>query len=190
MSGWLKLGICLLLAAAGAGFLVVAAAGARERGRVSYCRNNLRMLGWYAFQKLESGEDIAESGRGFWQVIRRENYTTLKGGVEKWVLHKAGLNPFGCPVRAVQPLDLSELTQEELERHMSDPSTIDYRGPRRPQGLSSSRRPVALGVDLPGNHPGGGGHLLLTDLSMRDVRDAVVVKPLRDAPGADSELSD
>lgn len=189
MSGMLKLGIALAFVAAGAGFLVVAAAGARARGRISYCRNNLRKLGELAFQKVGSGEDRPATGRKFWQEVRVENFTTVKGGQETWGVRFGGLNPFGCPVRGVQPLDLSALSPEELARHMSDPSTIDYRGPHEPPGQSSVR-PEALGADRPGNHHDGGGHVLLADFTIRDVRDAIQVKESRDAPDADSRLSD
>jgi hypothetical protein len=189
MKGALKLGIAATVAAGAAAVLVVAAAGARERGRDTYCRNNLRRLGDFAFQKLSSEDRIPETGRNYWQEIRREQFTTVKGGKETWVLRFAGLNPFGCPVRGVQPLDLSELSQEDLDRVMGDPATIDYRGPRAPPGAQPPP-PDALGADRPGNHPNGGGHVLLADLRVKEIREAVVVKPLRDAPAADAEVSD
>jgi hypothetical protein len=182
-----KLGVGLALAAVAAAFLVVAASGARERGRNTYCRNNLRKLGEMAFPLMGSEEPIAETGRKFWQEVRVENFTTIKQGKEIWVTRFGGLNPFGCPVRGVQPLDLSGLTPEELERHMTDPSTIDYRGPRNPPGLSSVR-PETVGGDLEGNHGGGGGHVLLVDLSIREVRNALQVKRFEEAAGADTGL--
>ncbi len=190
MGGALKLGIAVTLAAAAVGLLFVLAAGARERGRISYCRNNLRYLGEMAFLKLGSEEASGETGRAFWQVIRVENFTTIKGGKETWVLRKGGLNPFGCPVRGIQPLDLSELSQPDLEHLMNDPATIDYRGPKLAPGLHSVRMARPLGADLPGNHPNGGGHVLLVDLSVREVREAVSFKEFRDATGADAELAD
>ena len=189
MKGALKLGIAAAVAAGAGAVLVVAAAGARERGRETYCRNNLRRLGEFAFQKLVSEDRIPDTGRRYWQEIRREQFTTIKGGQETWVLRFAAANLFACPVRGVQPLDLSGLSQGELERVMSDPSTIDYRGPRAPAG-SLSVLPYALGADRPGNHPNGGGHVLLADLRVREIREAVVVKPLRDAAAAEAETSD
>lgn len=183
----LKLGLALALAAVVAGFLVIAAAGAKERGRMTYCRNNLRKLGEMAFSRMGGEEPITETGRKFWQEVRVENFTTIKAGKETWVTRFSGLNPFGCPVRGVQPLDLSALTQEELQRLMSDPATIDYRGPRISPGLSS-KRPETVGGDLEGNHRGGGGHVLLVDLSIREVRDALQVKEFRKAPESGTGL--
>jgi hypothetical protein len=190
MSGALKLGIAVTLAVAAVGLLFVAAAGARERGRISYCRNNLRKLGEMAFLKLGSEEGSPATGRKFWQEVRVENFTTVKAGKETWVIRFGGLNPFGCPVRGVQPIDLSELSEAELERHMSNPGTIDFRGPNLAPGLHSVRMARPLGADLPGNHPNGGGHVLLVDLSVREVREAVSFKEFRDAAGADAELAD
>jgi hypothetical protein len=176
----MKLGIAAALAAAAAGLLVVAAAGASERGRLTYCRNNLRKLGEMGFQMLDSEEPRTLTGRTFWQRVRVEHFTTLKGGRETWVTRFGGLNPFCCPVRAVHPLDLSPLSQEELTRLMTDPSTIDYRGPHSPLD-ESAPRPAAMGGDLEGNHGNGKGHILLIDLTVREVRDALQVQ------GYDSE---
>jgi hypothetical protein len=188
MKGALKLGIAAAVTAAAGAVLLVAAAGARERGRDTYCRNNLRKLGELAFQNIAPGEPPA-TGRAFWQEMRVEYFTDVRNEKVKWIIRFGGLNPFGCPVRGVQPLDLSVLSEEELARHMSDMTTIDYRGPRSPAD-SSSVRPYALGADRPGNHPNGGGHVLLADLRVREIREAVVVKPLRDAAAAEGEVSD
>jgi hypothetical protein len=190
MGGALKLGIAVTLAAAGAGLLFVLAAGARERGRTSYCRNNLRKLGEWAAGRLDSGNPIDVTGRRFWQEIRFLNFTTVRGEEVTWVVRFGGLNPFGCPVRGVQPLDLSELSKENLERHLKDPATIDYRGPRRPSEIASAKGPMVVGADLAGNHSGGRGHVLLMDLSVKEIRDSVQFKDLRDMPGADAELAD
>src|SRR5262245_21589615 len=176
----LKIGIALALAAVAAAFLVIAAQGARQRGRMTYCRNNLRKLGELAFPKMGSDDPITETGRKFWQEVRVEHFTTFKQGKLAWYTRFGGLNPFGCPVRGAQPLDLSALTPDELARHMSDPTTIDYRGPRAQPGLSSVR-PEPLGGDLAGNHPGGGGHILLVDLSVAEVRNALQLKEFTDA---------
>lgn len=186
----LKIGLALAIAAAAAAVLVVAASGARERGKNTYCRNNLRKLGEMAWDKLEGRNQDSATGRKFWQELRVELWTTVKGGEKKWFVRFGGLNPFGCPVRAVQPLDLSALSPEELDRVMSDPATIDYRGPTQPQGIRSTRRARPLGADLAGNHPHGGGHVLLVDLSVTEVREAITFKDLRDAAGADTELSE
>ena len=176
MKGLWKVGAALALVAALAAFLLVAAAGARERGRVSYCRNNLRKLGEMAYQRLVSEELTGATGRAYWQEIREENFTNVRGGKKTWVRRFGGLNPFGCPVRGVHPLDLSQLSDEELERHMSDPSTIDFRGPRLAVGLLSAT-PYIIGADYAHNHPGGVGHVLLVDHTVREVHDAVTVKP-------------
>ena len=186
----MKLGIGLVFAAAVAGLLVVAASGARDRGRLTYCRNNLRKLGELAHPKLEFIDPTAPTGRRFWQEIRFEHYTDVRGENVKWVLRYGGLNPFGCPVRGVLPLDLSALSQEEYERLMKDPASIDFRGPRQPSGIAPAKRPMVVGADLAGNHPGGGGHVLLMDFTMKEIRDSVQFKDLRDLPGADAELEE
>lgn len=183
----MKFGIALALAAVAAGFLVIAAQGARQRGRMTYCRNNLRKLGELAYPKMGSDEPITETGRKFWQEVRVEHFTTFKQGKLVWYTRFGGLNPFGCPVRGAQPLDLSALTPEDLVRHMSDPSTIDYRGPRAAPGQAPGK-PEPVGGDLERNHPGGGGHILLVDLSVVDVRNALQVKEFAEAAGATSSL--
>ncbi len=186
----IKIGLALAIAAAAAAVLVVAAAGARERGRNTYCRNNLRKLGEMAWDKLERRDQTSATGRKFWQELRVELFTTVLGGEKKWFVRFGGLNPFGCPVRAVQPLDLSALSPEELDRVMSDPATIDYRGPSQSSGIQSTRMARPVGADLAGNHPHGGGHVLLVDLSVLEVREAITFKNLRDATGVDAELAD
>lgn len=185
----MKLAIAAALAAAAAGLILVAASGARERGRMTYCRNNLRKLGEMGFQMLESEETRALTGRNFWQRVRVEHFTTVKGGKETWVTRFGGLNPFCCPVRGAQPLDLSVLSEEGLSRLMSDPATIDYRGPHSPLGESSSR-PAAMGGDLEGNHGNGKGHILLVDLTVREVREALKVGPLDSDARAKYKLSE
>lgn len=184
----LKIGLALAVAAAAGAMLIVAASGARDRGRHTYCRNNLRKLGEMAVHKITSEDQRLKAGRAFWQEVRFENFTTVKNGKETWVTRFGGLNPFACPVRGVQPPDLTTLTPEELARHMSDPATIDYRGPRLPS--SPPPRPEPIGGDLEGNHPGGGGHILLIDFSIRELRDAVQVKPLREAAGAAAGITE
>jgi len=184
-----KFGIGIVLAAVAGAVLLVAAAGARDRGRNTYCRNNLRKLGEMAHDQLRSQDERTAVGRAFWQEVRVEKFTTTRQGKSTWVVRFGGLNPFGCPVRGVQPLDLSELTPEELARIMSDPTTIDYRGPKMPGGSPASKLEV-IGGDLEGNHPVGGGHVLFIDSSISQVRDAVEVKPVGEAPGASSNLSE
>src|SRR5262245_17115380 len=176
MKGLWKVGAALALVAAVAAFLLVAAAGARERGRITYCRNNLRKLGEMSYQRLLAEEQTDATGRTYWQEIREENFTNLRGGKKTWVRRFGGLNPFACPVRGVQPLDLSQLSDEELARHMSDPSTIDYRGPRQAVGLQTAT-PCIIGADYAHNHPGGAGHVLLVDRTVREVHEAVTVRP-------------
>jgi hypothetical protein len=189
MKGIWKLGAALALAAAAAAFLLIAASGARDRGRTTYCRNNLRKIGEMAYQRLVAEELTEATGRAYWQEIREENFTNLRGGKKTWVMRFGGLNPFGCPVRGVQPLDLSLLSAEELERHMSDPMTIDYRGPRLAAGMLSAT-PYILGADFDRNHPGGGGHVLLVNHTVREIHAAVGVKKFLDEPRAGESLSD
>jgi hypothetical protein len=180
--------LVLVLLLAGAGVLVIWAAGARARGRLSYCRNNLRKLGEMAHQKLVSGNPVETAGRAFWQEVRVENFSQARSEKNEWFIKFGGLNPFGCPVRGVQPLNLGLLSKAELERHMNDPATIDYRGPAGPPGSPQSGLEV-LGADRDGNHPHG-GHVLLLDLSVTEVRRAVVLREAAEVPDARSKLSD
>src|SRR5690349_3492948 len=120
-----KIVIALVLAAVAGAVILVAAAGARDRGRNTYCRNNLRKLGEMAFHKLATDEPRTATGRAFWQEVRAENFTTTKQGKDLWVVRFGGLNSFGCPVRGVQPLDLSVLEPDAYARLMSDATTID-----------------------------------------------------------------
>ncbi len=160
----------LVKLSAGAGVLVVLAAvllvlvvNARHRGRLSYCRNNLRCLGMLAHSNLMSAPDDPpeERGRAFWQWIRER--TCYSRPTKRWSLKWAGLNPFGCPVRGAAHLDLSTLPGPEYERVMSDPATIDYRGPAQLATPVQGR--LVLGADREGNHPRG-GHVLFVDLSV------------------------
>jgi hypothetical protein len=189
MKGALKIGIALALLGAAAAFLLIAAEGARDRGRVTWCRNNLRKLGTMGYDKLETDPSREATGRAFWQDVRRANYTSERGGVETWIIRQGGANPFGCPVRGVQPRDLTTLSKADFEKHMSDPATIDYRGPRNAPPMESNR-PEVLGGDLDGNHGGRGGHILLVDLSVRDVRTGLQILTFRDAGGAGAGLTD
>jgi hypothetical protein len=170
------------------GFLLIAAAGAKERGRNTHCRNNLRKLGEMAYQKAASEDQRTAEGRAYWQEVRQEYFTDVKGGKETWIVRFGGLNPFGCPVKGVQPLNLAKLSEADLTRLMTDPTTIDYRGPRL-QGASPLPRPEALGADIEGNHGGSGGNILLIDLSVREIRDAVRVAPISENTAAASTLT-
>ncbi|HEU4338457.1 MAG TPA: hypothetical protein VFS19_00175 [Planctomycetota bacterium] len=184
-----KIGIALVLAAVAGGVLVVVASGARDRGRDTYCRNNLRKLGQLAWDRLKSDDERTTGGRAFWQEVRQDKFTNVIGGKESWIVRFGGLNPFGCPVRGVQPLDLAALEPEAYARLMSDVKTIDYRGPRIP-AASPPSRPEVVGGDLEGNHPRGGGHVLFADLSVGRVLDALVVKPVGEAPESAGQLSE
>lgn len=180
--------LVLVFLLAAAGILVVWASGARARGKLSYCRNNLRMLGQLAHQELAPGNVIEATGRAFWQEIRVRQYSQVRYGKNDWFIKHSGLNPFGCPVRGVQPLNLSLMSPEELARVMSDPATIDYLGPGGPVG-STHKGSEVVGADRDGNHPHG-GHVLLVDLSITEVRRAVVLREASEVPDARGGLSD
>ncbi len=187
-----KLGIGVLVAAAVAALLVVLAAGARERGRLTHCRNNLRKLGELAHQKLAAGESTEASGREFWQEVRREHFSRIDPRRKKdvWFVKFGGLNPFGCPVRGVQPEDLAALVRDDaaaFEKLMTDPATIDYSGPKAPPTGDPGRR--VLGADRPGNHKDG-GHVLRADFSVQELGTAVDVTGWKDVPGAAEQLKD
>ncbi|MBI4566620.1 MAG: hypothetical protein HY716_18235 [Planctomycetes bacterium] len=190
-----KLGALIVTGAGVLALLVILASGARARGKLTYCRNNLRFLGQLAHQQLpsgvdESGAEVHLTGRAFWQAVRRDHFTRSNPrlGKREWIVRFGGMNPFGCPVRGAQPLDLSRLKPSELEAHMSDPETIDYLGPRRPIEAPPPGF-LILGADRRGNHPRG-GHILRVDLSIDDLRDAVNVQEWVAAPDADASVAD
>ncbi|MBI2932355.1 MAG: hypothetical protein HYY16_11955 [Planctomycetes bacterium] len=161
---FLKLGVGSAAIGVLAAILVVLAVGARLKGKLSHCRNNMRYLGVLARKELMSAPDQPpeERGRAFWQWVREQQYHNPRD--QTWVL-KGALNPFGCPVRGRAPLDLTSLSRQEYAKIMSDPSTIDYRGPKSlPDPLEGN---VMLGADREGNHPSG-GHVLMADLSVSE----------------------
>lgn len=167
-------------AAVAAALIFVLAYGARQRGRMTHCRNNLRMLGQLAHQKLAAGETSESAGRDFWQELRVEHCSRIRPRESRveWFVKFGGLNPFGCPVRGAHPDDLAEYQQRDgagFEKLMSDPATIDYQGPEgRVDPEGGGRR--QLGADAPGNHPDGTGHVLHVDLSVQEVEKALDVK--------------
>ena len=191
MKGPLKAVLAVALVAVLAGFLVVAAEGARSRGRMTHCRNNLRKIGEMAHQKVENEIDNPVTGRAFWQEVRTTQFSKVdrKTGKDRWDIRFGGLNPFACPVLGSQPADLTIFAEDYagLERLMSDPSTIDYRGPKSPVNPASTK-PETLGGDRPGNHRNRSSHVLFIDLSVREIRDALVVQV--DTGQADGALSD
>ena len=140
---------------------------ARAEGRLSYCRNNLRHLGELAHAQFAANyESIpTQGGRAFWQAIRDFRYFDSRN--KSW--RREPLNPFGCPVRGVSPLDLASLSPEDLAKYMSDPSTIDYRGP---SSFPEEPSKVVLGADRDGNHRSG-GHVLLADFSILKTSEAL-----------------
>lgn len=158
--------------------LLVLVVDARYRGQVSYCRNNLRRLGTLAHKELAAAfEPPPERGRAFWQRIRELAYYNDRR--KEW-MRVGALNPFGCPVRGKAPLNLMELPDEEYVRAMSDPSTIDYRGPK--DLGDSAQGPRLLGADRIDNHPSG-GHVLFVDLSVRETeRGGVTLQDWRSTP--------
>jgi len=131
--------------------LLILAARARQRGLMSHCRNNLRHLGVVAARNAAL-LDASCSGRAFWQRVRELEYRTVKG---EW--RPLRPDPFVCPVWGRTP------------SRPEDPSSIDYRGPRRPrEKLEEIPRDEPLGADRPGNHADG-GHVLFLDLSVREM---------------------
>lgn len=157
-------GLGKLLLAAGAGaaalaVLLVLYAGARQRGRLAHCRNNLRHLGGMAVRNWGI-LDPGRPGREFWQQVREAQYRDVRGN---W--QPLDPDPFVCPV-----LGTTE-SKPQSSRH------IDYLGPAAvPEQPKDLPRGAPLGADRPGNHPSG-GHVLRLDTSVDDLRPAVEAFP-------------
>jgi hypothetical protein len=144
------------LVAMGGALAVVAAllvslyVGARTRGREAYCRNNLRQLGFLAWNNREL-VDPQRSGRDYWQSVREAAYRDVRG---KWQVINP--DPFICPVLGTT---VSKPT---------DAAAIDYRGPVKPrEQLKGLVKSEPLGADRVGNHASG-GHVLRLDGSVED----------------------
>jgi hypothetical protein len=160
-----RLGVALAGVVALVGVMAVLVVHARGKGKLSYCRNNLRMLGLMGQRDLDAVGNPEQSGRAFWQWVRERKYYSRP--LKTWS-RNGTLNPFGCPVRGVAPLDLSTLDDAAYAQLMSDASTIDYRGPKSlPDPVKGV---IVLGSDREGNHPSG-GHVLLADMSVVENQD-------------------
>ena len=168
MSPFLKLAAGLIVVGGAVSVLAVLYVGARERGRVAHCRNNLRHLGILAvinWQEL----DPEETGREFWQGVRVVKYKNTLG---QWRYPE--YDPFTCPVLG------------RTATNVEDPAAIDYRGPRTIRDLlRDTPKDEPIGADRPGNHPGGGGHVLRFDTS---VDESERVRELIDDAGAGDSL--
>lgn len=161
MRGLFKAGLAAGVAVVLAALLAVLAAGAEARGREAHCRNNLRQLGLIAVSNWDPLEPPEKPGRAFWQLVREAQYRDVKGN---W--RAMNPDPFTCPVHG------------KTESKPDDASRIDYRGPRKLPKDPKEFGALPLGADRPGNHPGGGGHVLRLDLSVSSL------PPLVEAAGA------
>ena len=170
MKTGLKLAIMLLLAGAAVAVLAVLFVNARERALTAHCRNNLRHLGRLFVNNWQE-VDPELKGRAFWQEVRKAQWTNVRTG--EWINYPSP-DPFVCPVYG---------------RTVSDPKSaqaIDYRGPRRVhEELRETPREEPVGADRPGNHPGGGGHVLRLDTSVGETGRIV---PLLDAAGPNDPM--
>ena len=167
----LKLAAAAVLAIAVAAVLVALTYRARSEGRLTHCRNNLRQIGVLSHQGFAQQWEQLEGGfrgRELLQFVR-EQYKDSRG---RWMRGNP-LNPFGCPVRGVQPADLSTLSDAEFASVMQDVKTIDYAGPGD-LPLERPKEPIAWAADRPGNHPQG-GYVLLVDFSQAKVEKALEV---------------
>lgn len=141
------------MAAAAAVLLIVLVVQAKQRGRMSYCRNNLRQLGVLATVNWQA-IDPARTGRNFWQAVREAQYRTVKG---EW--KAISPDPFVCPVLA------------KTGSRATDPAAIDYRGPKSvPEEIRAWPKGAGLGADRAGNHASG-GHLLFVDMSVENMEE-------------------
>ncbi len=175
----LKIAAAAALAVVVAAVLLALTHRARSEGRLTHCRNNLRQIGVLShlnfaqmWEQLVLGPDPPHPpplGRKLLQWVREAKY---KDAQDRWKIHSA-LNPFGCPVRGVQPADFTTLSNEEYATLMSDPKTIDYLGP---DSIPAERpnEPLVWAADRKGNHPEG-GYVLLVDFSQQKVDKALEV---------------
>jgi hypothetical protein len=109
-------------------------------------------------------------GRALLQLIRRAKFYDETNG--RWV-RGVRLNPFGCPVKGLQPPDLTEIPDADYQKLMSDPGSIDYLAP----GELAAERPrgkLVFAADRPGNHARG-GYVLLVDFAVEKIDQAVEV---------------
>ena len=157
MKAGLKIALAAGVAVAAVAVLGVLYAGARQRSRISHCRNNLRHLGGLAVRNWEN-LDRQKSGRLFWQEIREAQYHSLDG---KWSVPPT--QPFSCP-----------LVDRSVPSKPEDPGSIDYLGPRAVRkSARETPKGEPIGADRPGNHPSG-GHLLRLDSSVDDLPPVIV----------------
>lgn len=146
----MKLAVAGGVLAVVAALLVALYTGARARGMEAYCRNNMRQLGFLAWNNKEL-VDPKRSGRDYWQAVREAAYKDVRGN---W--QPISPDPFICPVLGT------------TVSKPSDASTIDYRGPVNPRDqLKGLTKEEPLGADRVGNH-GSGGHVLRLDGSVED----------------------
>lgn len=162
-STWkLLLSVGILIAAVA--ILVVLWSSARHRGRLSHCRNNLRLLGQLTVLNWQD-LDPERTGRDFWQAVREARYKTTRGEWLRYPEHDPAL----CPVygRTVSDRD--------------DPKAIDYRGPKEVRDeLRETPKTEPIGADRPGNHPDGGIHVLRLDTSVEEVSLLVDLRKKKD----------
>jgi hypothetical protein len=119
--------------------------GARHRGQLSHCRNNLQWLGELAKQTLTEASlnpDLSDfeelknaRGRAFWQVVWKIKLSKKP----------RELSPFACPF-IHENIPLSGTEELKLDQ-------IDYRGPAF-NPFDSTKEFVALGADRIDNHGG------------------------------------
>lgn len=139
--------------------MLVAYHGARVRGRMTHCRNNLRYLGERGIELLreswlgspEAGQVRQGGGRRFWKLVRD---VKLRG-------KKLDLSPFACPfvMGDRTPLEEGPLPLE----------AITYRGPAA-DPFSHSGAEFPLGADRPEDHHGRPIHVLLVKLKQEHSR--------------------
>ena len=170
----LKLAAAAAVSFGAAAALLLLTQRARTEGRLTHCRNNLRQIGVLSFGVMAENWDqvVAEPSRGraLLQLIRRGKFYDETNG--RWI-RGVRLNPFGCPVKGVQPPDLTEIPDADYQKLMSDVATIDYLAAgdlpaERPKGK------CVFAADRAGNHPSG-GYVLLVDFSVEKIDQAVEV---------------
>jgi hypothetical protein len=141
--------ICIVLVLFLGGILILAAQGARYRGKLTQCKMNLIYLGKMATQIYKSGFEINSRGRMFWQSLR----DLYEKGREGYIIRHP--DPYVCPVLGRTPTNYG------------DPDCIDYRGPSR--DLASYGRDDPIACDRKDNHGKGMyGFVLFLDLSVEE----------------------
>jgi len=163
----IKLLILIVILIVLASILFISIADAQYRGKMTYCRNNLRGLGYLAAYYIRDNRDekIPFRGREFWLevVVGRDPVTQERiiKGSEWEKARQQGLDMLVCPVLG------------KTESRYGDVKFVDYRGPANDP--ATYKNDDVFGSDRELNHGADGCNILFIDLTVRDVKEGVIV---------------